>query len=198
MDTTLGGIDVRDLEIPVQRLESVNGVLMNPDLRVMRSFLDTVAKYGTPAEINARAEEARRLPNLLRKVAQTRPEYLQDLEWLMQKRDADEFVPIAEYRRRIMGHEADVMRFADESAVTLEVSALQYFPWIRAVAERALREGSLVPGRFIQVRRMKEQEADGDLPAIAAAMQIIGASYVETPTPRARTARTLTSTGRRP
>ena len=27
---------------------------------------------------------------------------------------------------------------------------------------------------------MKEQEADGDLPAIAAAMQIIGASYVET------------------
>ena len=27
---------------------------------------------------------------------------------------------------------------------------------------------------------MKEQEAEGDLPAIAAAMQIIGASYVET------------------
>jgi hypothetical protein len=180
MNTMLGGIDLRDLEIPVQRLESVNEVLMNPDLRVMRSFLDTVAKYGTPAEINARAEEARRLPNLLRKVAQTRPEYLQDLEWLMAKRDADEFVPIAEYRRRIMGHEADVMRFADESAVTLEVSALQYFPWIRLVAERALREQSLVPGRFIQVRKMKEQEADGDLPAIAAAMQIIGASYVET------------------
>jgi hypothetical protein len=37
-----------------------------------------------------------------------------------------------------------------------------------------------VPGRFIQVRKMKEQEADGDLPAFAAAMQIIGASYVAT------------------
>jgi len=38
----------------------------------------------------------------------------------------------------------------------------------------------LMPGRFIRVRKMKEQEADGDLPAFAAAMQIIGASYVET------------------
>ena len=37
-----------------------------------------------------------------------------------------------------------------------------------------------MPGRFIKVRKMKEQELDGDLPAIAAAMQIIGASYVET------------------
>ena len=37
-----------------------------------------------------------------------------------------------------------------------------------------------MPGRFIRVRKMKEQEADGDLPAIAAAMQIMGASYVET------------------
>ena len=37
-----------------------------------------------------------------------------------------------------------------------------------------------MPARWIQVRRMKEQEADGDLPAIAAAMRIIGASYVET------------------
>jgi hypothetical protein len=37
-----------------------------------------------------------------------------------------------------------------------------------------------MPGRFIKVRKMKEQEMDGDLPAIAAAMKIIGASYVET------------------
>jgi hypothetical protein len=37
-----------------------------------------------------------------------------------------------------------------------------------------------MPGRFIRVRKMKEQEADGDLPAFAAAMQMIGASFVET------------------
>ena len=37
-----------------------------------------------------------------------------------------------------------------------------------------------MPGRFIKVRKMKEQELDGDLAAMAAAMQIMGASYVET------------------
>ena len=65
-------------------------------------------------------------------------------------------------------------------AVTLEISALQYFPWVIAAARKAIAERSLMPGRWIRVRKMKEQEADGDLPAIAAAMQIIGASFVET------------------
>jgi len=37
-----------------------------------------------------------------------------------------------------------------------------------------------VPGRIIRVRRMKEQEEDGDLIAMAAAMQIIGSTWVET------------------
>jgi hypothetical protein len=37
-----------------------------------------------------------------------------------------------------------------------------------------------MPARWIRVRKMKEQEADGDLPAFSAAMQIIGASFVET------------------
>jgi uncharacterized protein (DUF433 family) len=37
-----------------------------------------------------------------------------------------------------------------------------------------------MPGRFIRVRKMKEQEDDGDLVAFAAGMQIIGATYVET------------------
>jgi len=38
-----------------------------------------------------------------------------------------------------------------------------------------------MPGRYIRVRNMKEQVADqGDTLAVAAAMQIVGASYVET------------------
>jgi hypothetical protein len=48
------------------------------------------------------------------------------------------------------------------------------------MVERAVRDQSLVPGRFIAVRNMKESEADGDLPAIVAALDIIGASFVET------------------
>jgi hypothetical protein len=64
--------------------------------------------------------------------------------------------------------------------VTLEISAAQYFPWVITIAKKAILEEKLMPGRFIRVRKMKEQEADGDLPAMAAAMEIIGASYVET------------------
>jgi len=37
-----------------------------------------------------------------------------------------------------------------------------------------------VPGRFIAVRKMKESENDGDLPAIVAALDIMGSSFVET------------------
>jgi hypothetical protein len=65
-------------------------------------------------------------------------------------------------------------------AVTLEISSLQYFPWVIAAARKTIDERSLMPGRWIRVRKMKEQEADGDLAAVAAAMRIIGASVVET------------------
>jgi hypothetical protein len=73
------------------------------------------------------------------------------------------------------------MTFRDDFAVTLEISAAQYFPWLRVQAEHCIAHDELMPGRFIRVRKMKEQEADhGDILAFAAAMQVMGASYVET------------------
>jgi len=72
------------------------------------------------------------------------------------------------------------MTFKDDFAVTLEISALQYFPFLIAEAQQAIERGELMPGRYIRVRKMKEQEGDGDILAVAAAMQIVGASYVET------------------
>jgi hypothetical protein len=89
-------------------------------------------------------------------------------------------VSVADYRRAVLGDRADAMSFRDDLAVTLEVSSLQYFPWVIAAARRAIADRSLMPGRWIRVRKMKEQEADGDLAAVAAAMAIIGASVVET------------------
>ena len=66
-------------------------------------------------------------------------------------------------------------------AVTLEISALQFFPWLIAEARQAIERRELMPGRYIRVRRMAEQVADqGDTLAVAAAMRIIGASHVET------------------
>jgi len=168
------------IEISPEKLESINAVLLDPNSRVMRNFLDVVAKYGTPEEINLKHRESRKLDNLLKHVEAKAPDYIKDLTWLMEQRDKQAFIPVAGYRRKVLGAPADSLKFNEESAVTLEVSALQYFPWIRFMAERAIKDQTLVPGRFIAVRKMKESEADGDLPAIVAALDIIGASFVET------------------
>jgi hypothetical protein len=168
------------LKIPYERLDDINRILLDPDMRVVSDVLAVVEKYGTPEEINRKAQAARQLPELLKKVEATKPEYLEDLKWLEQKRDEKAFISVADYRRKVLGAKADETTFADDFAVTLEVSATQYFPWVIAAAKRSIDEQILMPGRFIKVRKMKEQEQDGDLPAIAAAMQIIGASYVET------------------
>jgi len=173
--------DIRKrLLIPQERLQAINEILMDPDMEVINDFLTVVEKYGTPEEINRRAEAARQMSALRERVAAVKPAYLEDLDWLVEQRDRGAFITIPEYRRKILGERVDDMTFEDDLAVTLEVSAAQYFPWLRVAAERAIAEGSLMPGRFIRVRKMKEQEEDGDLPAFAAAMQILGASYVET------------------
>ncbi len=179
--TTAVRADLRDrLAIPTDRLEALNTLLLDHDTRIVNDLLEVVARYGTPEEINARARAAGRLPALLARVRATHPQYLPDLEWLAEQRDRGAFVTVADFRRGVLGSRADEMRFRDDMAVTLEVSALQYFPWVVAAARRAIDERTLMPGRWIRVRKMKEQEADGDLAAVAAAMRIIGASVVET------------------
>src|SRR3989304_3158102 len=150
-------------------------------LNEINAFLDVVSKYGTPEEINRKAEDARKLPNLLARLKAIGSPYVDDLEWLIEQRDKGAFISEADYRRNVLGSRADTMVFADDFAVTLEISAFQYFPWLIAEAEQAIANGELMPGRFIRVRKMKEQEADnGDILAVAAAMQIVGATYVET------------------
>ncbi len=173
--------DLRErLKIPVSRLDELNSLLLDPNSRVVNDILEVIARYGTPEEINAKAEAARQLPALLERVKAVKPEYLDDLKWLQEQRDQHAFVSVADFRRQVLGARAGTVQFKDEFAVTMEVSAAQYFPWVIAAAKRAIAEKSLMPGRWIKVRKMKEQEADGDLAAIAAAMEIIGASYVET------------------
>ncbi len=147
---------------------------------LVRDLLRVVGKYGTPEEINERAREAGRLERLLERLENRNSPHLKDLEWLMRERDRGAFVSLSEYRARVLGTEASTARIDESSAVTLEISALQYFPWLVAQARRALEKGELLPGRFIRVRNMREQERDGDLPAVAAAMKIVGASWVET------------------
>jgi hypothetical protein len=168
------------LELSPDALKAVNSVLLDPNMQVMKDFFEVVAKYGTPEEINRKHRESRKMDNLFKLVQERNPDAIKDLNWLIEQRDRGAFVSVADYRRNALGAAADKMKFKDDYAVTLETSALQYFPWVRPMAEYAIANKTLVPGRFISVRKMKESEADGDLPAIVAAMDIIGASFVET------------------
>jgi hypothetical protein len=104
--------------------------------------------------------------------------YVADLEWLAAQRDAGAFVSMVDYCR---GRGINLTALNLRNAVTLEISALQYFPWLMVEAKQAIEKRELMPGRFIRVRNMKEQRADnGDILATALAMQIVGATYVET------------------
>ena len=168
------------LKISPDKVKAVNSVFLDPNSQVMKNFFDVVAKYGTPQEINRKHRAARKMENLFKIVQERNPEAIKDLNWLIEQRDRGAFTSIPDYRRKVLGEAANKMKFKDKYAVTLEVSALQYFPWLRPMAEKSIADKTLVPGRFIAVRNMKESEADGDLPAIVAALDIIGASFVET------------------
>jgi len=169
------------LRIPESHLEVVNALLLDPNSQVINDLLTVVDKYGTVEEINRNATEARSLANLMARLREIDSPYLADLEWLIAQRDTGAFVSLADYRRKVLGDKANTMQLQDDLAVTLEISALQYFPFLITEAKQAIAQGELMPGRYIRVRKMKEQEADdGDILAVAAAMQIVGASYVET------------------
>ncbi|MCK5584870.1 hypothetical protein KAJ02_02250, partial [Candidatus Bipolaricaulota bacterium] len=169
------------LAISEDHLQQINRFLTDPNSEVINDLLRIVEKHGGPEEINRKADAARRLPSLMARLKESRSPYLADLEWLIEKRDASAFVSIEEFRKDVLGDAAATAPFDEAHAVTLEISALQYFPWLIAEAKQAIEQRELMPGRYIRVRNMMEQVADqGDILAVAAAMQIVGASYVET------------------
>jgi hypothetical protein len=171
----------KQLKIPAANLAAVNDLLLDPNNKLVNDVLAVIAKYGSIEEINRKSEEARKLPNLMARLRAMNSPYVPDLEWLLEQRDRGAFISVADYRRKVLGEQAEKMRFKKAYAVTLEISAFQYFPWIIAQAKQCIERGELMPGRFIRVRYMKESEADqGDLLAGMAAMQIVGASYVDT------------------
>jgi len=171
----------KKLAISLTRVEEVNAFLLDPHNKLVNDLLALVERYGGPEEINRKASEARKLENLLGRLEDQDSPYLTDVRWLMEMRDTRRFITIPEYRRRVMRKDVSDADINMKNAVTLEISALQFFPWLRDQAERAIEKGQLMPGRFIRVRNMAEQTEDnGDTLAVAAAMQIVGASYVET------------------
>lgn len=172
MDTTL--------KVNPSAPDAINAFLADESNPIVKGLLDVVAKYGTPEEINARAAAARDLGNLKKRLSEINSPYLADLEWLEQQRDAGAFVSLEEYTERVLGEGAEPVA-AQPNAVILEVSAMNFFPWFMHEARQAIQDRSIMPARYIRVRDMHESLGDqGDMLAFAAAMEIIGATYVET------------------
>lgn len=156
-------------------------MLTGQDNPLIDGLLGLIDKYGGVEEINRKAKESGRLDARLERLHADHSPFLDDLQWLTEQRDCGAFVSLPEYRRRVLGGGADEIAVDEDRAVTLEISALQYFPWLISEAKRAIERHELMPGRYIRVRSMAEQSgAGGDLLAVAAAMQIVGASHVET------------------
>ncbi len=171
------------LRIEAADAEAVNRFLASSDNPFVENLFDVLDKYGGVEQINGAADEAGKLDNRFERLREERSPYLAGVEWLAEQRDAGAFVTQAEYRRGVLGGDADAADAAtadDGSAVTLEISALQFFPWLLAEARQAIEQRELMPGRFIRERNMAEQSRPGgDLLAVCAAMQVIGASHVE-------------------
>ena len=174
--------DLRNLlKISDDRLEKINAFLTDPDNELINELLEVIEEFGGPQEINRKAQEAAKLENLMAGLKEAKSSYVDDLNWLMDQKDSAAFISLPDYYRRVLGDKAESTKIDQQNAVTLEISALQYFPWLISEARRSIENGELMPGRYIRVRNMAEQETDnGDIMAVAAAMQIIGATYVET------------------
>jgi len=168
------------LAISDERVKEVNEFLLDTNSQVINDLIMLVEKHGGVDEINRKAAEAAKLDTVLAKMDAQNSPHIKDINWLMEQRDNGAFIKVPEYRQKVLGEAADTMTFDEENAVTLEISACQYFSFFMEEARQAIEKEELMPGRIIRVRFMKEQEQDGDLLAMSAATNIIGASRCET------------------
>lgn len=169
------------LEISQENLLEVNSYLTDPSNRLVKELFDVIEKYGGIDEINQRAEENGRIENLLLRLKKENKEYLKDIEWLINQKEKGKFIKMEDYKKDVLKDKYSSTSFDDSFAITLEISALQFFPWLITQAKGAIERRELMPDRFIRVRNMKESEKDcGDLLAMVSAMKILQGSYVET------------------
>lgn len=173
--------DTRErLRIDKRNLDTINDFLLKKDNPLVDGLLEVIEKYGGVDEINRKAKEARRLENLMDRLEKRKSPFVKDIEWLVKQRDSRAFISVSDYRKKILGKKADSTRLDQSFAVTLEISAFNFFPWLIEEAKQSIKRQELMPSRYIRVRSMKEQVEDDDIIAFAAGMQVIGASYVQT------------------
>ncbi len=170
----------KKLKISSRSVKDINDYFLDPKSKVMNDMLDVVLKYGTPREINRKATKAKKLSTQMKMLKDAGSPFLPDLRWLMRMKKRNAFITMDQYRKNVLGSRAASVKFKDEDAVTLEISAMQFIDWLRVQAQQAIERKELMAGRYIRVRSMKDQLEGLEPVAMGAAMNIIGASYVET------------------
>jgi hypothetical protein len=166
------------LAIGEDKLEAVNRFLTARDNPLTDPLFAVIDKFGGPESINEQALAAGDPANLRDRLKEIDSPYLADLDWLAEQIDRKSFVDFADW---CDARGVDPQQLNHQNAVTLEISALQFFPWLIAQARKAIDRRELMPGRVIRVRNMGEQSRDqGDIMATACAMRMIGATWVET------------------
>jgi hypothetical protein len=173
--------DIREkLRINEESLKEINDFILKKDNPLINGLLAIIDKYGGVQEINRKAQACCKLEAYMNRLEKKKSPFLKDLQWLIQQHDKNAFISIPEYRRKVLGKKADTTKFNESCPITLEISAFNFFPWLIEETKKSIENQELMPARYIRVRNMKEQVEDSDLLASAAAMQIIGASFVET------------------
>ena len=80
-------IDRSKLRIDVERLNEINDFLLKDDNPLVTDFLKVIEKHGGIDEINRKAEDARKLENLMARLEEKKSPYVKDLVWLQEQRD---------------------------------------------------------------------------------------------------------------
>ena len=168
------------LAIKDRDLDIVNNLLISGSSKQIKQLSDLIEKFGGAEAINEKAKKARDPENMLQQLKKLNSPYVSDIEWLIKQRDNKTFVSMDDYCKSVLDDDTELSEIDFSNAVTLEISAMQFFPWLITQARQAVEKRELMPGRIIRVRNMAEQAEDqGDIIATALAMQIIGATYVE-------------------
>ncbi len=165
--------------IDINVVQDFNRWINDPGNTYVRQLKSLVNKYGSVEEINAKAREAKQMGTRLAMLKSLGNPYVEQLNWLIDQRNAGSFVSIDEHRRRVLGDQFGSVFFPETNAVTLEISSLHYFDWLLDAAKYALENRTLLPSRYICIRPLKDVETalPGEIIAIEAALDIIGATH---------------------
>ncbi len=158
----------------------IKGFVSDRKNEIFSPVLEIVDKFGGVNEINKRAKEVRKYDVIISKLDKINPLFLEKLRWLERLINKDDFISVDDYVKAVTRGKFSKEDLNWDYAITLEISACNFFNWLIEEAKKAVSEKSLMPARYIRVRNMKEQEKDGDLLAFSAAMSLFGSSYVQT------------------